>query len=159
MRIFALLPLVATALATPIIELNPRQSIPPPDQITIISAMTSGNGCPSGTVSTTFSPDKTVVTFGFDAFQTYIGPGTRPQDHSKNCQIHLSLKCKLPLKPASQPLLTIKRPWRLPVLPDSSNIPWLCSHGSGRERQLPFDILFLTECFKYCQLQGDDKWP
>jgi len=96
MKISTLLPLIATALATPIAELDARQSAPPPNQITIISAMTSGNGCPSGTVSTTFSPDKTLVTFGFDAFQTYIGPGTKPQDHSKNCQIHLSLQCKLP---------------------------------------------------------------
>lgn len=80
----------ATAIANPI-EMEKRQS-PPPNQITIISAQTSGNGCPQGTVSTTFSPDKTVVTFGFDAFQTYIGPGTKPQDRSKNCQIHLNLQ-------------------------------------------------------------------
>jgi hypothetical protein len=95
MKISAFLPLFAMALATPIAELDFRQATaPPPDQITIISAMTSGNGCPSGTVTTTFSPDKTLVTFGFDSFQTYIGPGTKPQDHSKNCQIHLSLQCE-----------------------------------------------------------------
>lgn len=33
-----------------------------------------------------------VITFGFDSFQTYIGPGTTQADRSKNCQIHLNLK-------------------------------------------------------------------
>jgi hypothetical protein len=33
-----------------------------------------------------------VVTFGFDAFQVYIGPGTSIADRSKNCQLHLDLK-------------------------------------------------------------------
>jgi hypothetical protein len=33
-----------------------------------------------------------VITYGFDQFQTYIGPGTKPADHSKNCQLHLNLK-------------------------------------------------------------------
>ena len=33
-----------------------------------------------------------VITFGFDTFQAYISPNTVPADHSKNCQIHLSLK-------------------------------------------------------------------
>ena len=32
------------------------------------------------------------MTFGFDAFQTYIGPGTSVTDHTKNCQLHLNLK-------------------------------------------------------------------
>lgn len=64
---------------------------PDPTQITITSASFSGNGCPQGTVATTISADKTVVTFGFDSFQTYIGPGTLVSDHTKNCQLHLSL--------------------------------------------------------------------
>ncbi|RDI86726.1 hypothetical protein Vi05172_g3154 [Venturia inaequalis] len=88
MKFSAILLLAASALATPIVDPN----APPAEEVTITSAVTSGNGCPSGTVQTTFSPDKTVATFGFDAFQTYIGPKTKPQDHSKNCQIHLSLK-------------------------------------------------------------------
>lgn len=64
---------------------------PDPSQITIAAASFSGNGCPQGTVSTSFSSDKTVVTFGFDAFQTYIGPGTAVADRTKNCQLHLTL--------------------------------------------------------------------
>lgn len=33
-----------------------------------------------------------VVTFGFDAFQTYIGPTAKQADKTKQCQIHLSLQ-------------------------------------------------------------------
>jgi len=69
MKVYTLLSLLTTALANPVVNLDTRQTSPPPDQVTIISAMTSGNGCPQGTVSTTFSPDKTIVTFGFDSFQ------------------------------------------------------------------------------------------
>jgi len=65
---------------------------PDPKDIQIVSATFSGNGCPQGTVSTNISPDKTVITFGFDSFQTYIGPGISPTEKSKNCQLHLSLK-------------------------------------------------------------------
>lgn len=82
-----LLPVLA--IATPVPQSG---TAPDPSQITILDSSYSGNGCPQGTVSTSTSPDKTVITYGFDAFQTYIGPGTKPADHSKNCQLHLNLK-------------------------------------------------------------------
>ncbi|XTI93090.1 hypothetical protein V2W45_1472529 [Cenococcum geophilum] len=65
-------------------KLVPRQS-PSSDQIQILDLSTSGNGYLQGTVSAIMPPDCTVITFGFDTFQAY-------SDHSKNCQIHLSLK-------------------------------------------------------------------
>ncbi|KAK1764145.1 hypothetical protein QBC33DRAFT_562197 [Phialemonium atrogriseum] len=65
---------------------------PDPNEIQIVDASFSGNGCPQGTVSTSISPDKTVITFGFDSFQTYIGPDYNPTDRTKNCQLHLNLK-------------------------------------------------------------------
>lgn len=65
---------------------------PNPNEIQIVATSYSGSGCPQGSVSTSTSPDKTVITYGFDQFQTYIGPGTKSADHSKNCQIHLNLK-------------------------------------------------------------------
>lgn len=82
-----LLPLAVTA--TPLT--TKPSSAPDPSQITIAQTSFSGNGCPQGTVSTSYSTDKTLVTFGFDSFQTYIGPGTAVADHSKNCQLHLTL--------------------------------------------------------------------
>ncbi|KAJ4403857.1 hypothetical protein N0V82_010591 [Gnomoniopsis sp. IMI 355080] len=81
-----LLPLAVSA--TP---LTTSSTGPDPSQITIAQTSFSGNGCPQGTVSTSYSTDKTLVTFGFDSFQTYIGPGTTVADHSKNCQLHLTL--------------------------------------------------------------------
>ncbi|KAH7378257.1 hypothetical protein BKA66DRAFT_532895 [Pyrenochaeta sp. MPI-SDFR-AT-0127] len=82
-----LLPLLAAANPLP-----QSGNAPDPSQITIVDTSYSGNGCPQGSVSTSTSPDKTVITYGFDAFQTYIGPGTVPADRSKNCQLHLNLK-------------------------------------------------------------------
>lgn len=75
----ALLP--AVVLASP----------PPADQVKIVAITHSGNGCPQNTVATTVNSDRTVITLGFDSFQTYIGPGTSVRDRSKNCQIHLTL--------------------------------------------------------------------
>ncbi|KAJ4397394.1 hypothetical protein N0V93_001621 [Gnomoniopsis smithogilvyi] len=59
--------------------------------ISISKVQYSGNGCPQGTASVSLSSDKTIVTLGFDSFQTYIGPGTSIKDTSKNCEIHLTL--------------------------------------------------------------------
>jgi len=69
-----------------------KRTAPSPELITFGSATFSGNGCPQGTVSTSVNPDKTVITFGFDAFQAYIGPGTSYMDRTKNCQLHLNVK-------------------------------------------------------------------
>jgi hypothetical protein len=91
MRSFAfLLPVLAAA-----VPLNPDLSngdTPDPKQIQISSATFSGNGCPQGSASSSLSLDATVVTFGFDKFQTYIGPTYDPTTKTKNCQLHLTLK-------------------------------------------------------------------
>ncbi|KAI1816121.1 hypothetical protein GGS20DRAFT_583780 [Poronia punctata] len=65
---------------------------PDPSQIQIVSVSASGNGCPQGSVTTDLSPDRQVVTFGFDSFQTYIGPGIAKSENTKNCQLHLNLQ-------------------------------------------------------------------
>ncbi|CAI9637644.1 hypothetical protein CC77DRAFT_1043069 [Alternaria alternata] len=88
-KIALLLPVLA--LANPVPQTTTGDA-PSPEQITIVDTTYSGNGCPQGSVSTSTSTDKTVVTYGFDQFQTYIGPGTTPADRSKNCQLHLNLK-------------------------------------------------------------------
>ncbi|KAH6864893.1 hypothetical protein J4E91_006749 [Alternaria rosae] len=84
-----LLPVLAAANPLP---QTTTDDAPPAEQITIVDTSYSGNGCPQGSVSTSTSTDKTVITYGFDQFQTYIGPGTVPADRSKNCQLHLNLK-------------------------------------------------------------------
>ncbi|KAM7188392.1 protein of unknown function (DUF4360) domain containing protein [Naviculisporaceae sp. PSN 640] len=86
--------LPALVAATPIAQVTSDgwADGPDPKQIQIQSVSFSGNGCPQGSVSTSISPDKTVITFGFDRFQTYIGPGISPSEKTKNCQLHLNLK-------------------------------------------------------------------
>jgi hypothetical protein len=61
MRSFAFL-LPVLAAASPIAQTIPDgwADGPDPNQIQIVSASFSGNGCPQGTVSTSISPDKTV---------------------------------------------------------------------------------------------------
>jgi len=75
MRLTSLLGLLAPAVAAAL-PTNTTAS-PPKDEITINSVTTSGSGCPNGTVSVTISDDRTVVTLGFDQFQTYLGPSPR----------------------------------------------------------------------------------
>ena len=65
---------------------------PDPKQIQIVGATASGSGCPQNSYTAAISTDKTVVTLGFDKFQTYIGPNERAAERTKNCQIHLTLK-------------------------------------------------------------------
>ncbi|KAH9883987.1 hypothetical protein F4778DRAFT_577766 [Xylariomycetidae sp. FL2044] len=87
---FWLAPILASA--NPIGIVTDDGDTPNPAEIQIVSASASGNGCPQGTVTTDISPDRTVITFGFDAFQVYTGPGTNIADRTKNCQLHLNLK-------------------------------------------------------------------
>jgi hypothetical protein len=88
MKFSAISLLPAIALAAPT-ELTARDA--PPDRVTIDQSNYSGNGCPGGSVSTIVSPDRSVITFGFDQFQAVIGPGSKLQDKQKNCQLHLNL--------------------------------------------------------------------
>ncbi|EAT77709.1 hypothetical protein SNOG_14857 [Parastagonospora nodorum SN15] len=87
----AILALPALAAAYP----QSSAVAPAPEQITIRDTTYSGSGCPQGSVSTSTSDDKTVKltrrSYGFDQFQTYIGPGSKASDKSKNCQLHLNL--------------------------------------------------------------------
>ncbi len=59
MQFIAALLLPALVLANPVA--NRQSKGPPPDEIKIISAQSSGNGCPQGSVSSTISPDRTVI--------------------------------------------------------------------------------------------------
>lgn len=91
---FAGLALPALVAASPVAQITSDgwADGPDPSQIQVVAATFSGNGCPQGSVSTSISTDRTIVTFGFDSFQTYIGPGYLATDKTKNCQLHLTLK-------------------------------------------------------------------
>lgn len=59
--------------------------------ITINSVSAEGTGCPTGTVAITISPDRTVVTLGFNEFQLGVGQGWTSEDRQKTCNIHLNV--------------------------------------------------------------------
>ncbi|KAH8878768.1 secreted protein [Thozetella sp. PMI_491] len=91
---FAIIFLPALAAAGPTLRVSDSGFGGAPDasQIQISNATFSGNGCPDGSVTTTVSDDKTLVTFGFSQFQTYIGPKVDGTQTTKNCQLHLTLR-------------------------------------------------------------------
>lgn len=82
--IAALFLLPAVALAAP----APASA----EQIQITSVTTSGSGCPSGSVSTTISEDRTVLTLGFDKYQANLGVGAALHDRERDCLVLLNLK-------------------------------------------------------------------
>lgn len=60
-------------------------------QITINTVSAEGSGCPSGQFSINISPDRTVVTLGFNEFALGIGTGWTEADREKICNIHLNV--------------------------------------------------------------------
>ncbi|KAL1848002.1 hypothetical protein VTK73DRAFT_10215 [Phialemonium thermophilum] len=84
----ALLISLLTPLVGAIPVRDPRQS----SQIQITGVSTSGSGCPQGSVSTNISPDGSVLTLGFDSYQTLVGPGASGSDREKNCDVFLTLR-------------------------------------------------------------------
>lgn len=61
-------------------------------QIQISSAMATGSGCPSDSFATEISPDKTVITLGFDSFDADTGGNTASSDGDRNCLIFVNLE-------------------------------------------------------------------
>lgn len=88
MKFLSALLLPALALAAPA-SLITRQA----SQIQIASVTASGGGCPQGSFSTDISPDGTTITFGFDSYQTFVGPQTSQRE--LDCNIFLSLRFPL----------------------------------------------------------------
>lgn len=63
--------------------------------IKITPLTVSGSGCSGKSFSTSISDDGTVLTLGFDQYQTLVGPGVSGSDREKNCDILLSLRYPL----------------------------------------------------------------
>lgn len=89
--------LLIPSLAAAIPHIHARVANPLPsqqlmDEVQIESVSTSGSGCPKNDVSTSISDDKTVLTLGFDEFQSYIGGGHSASDGDKECDVRLDLK-------------------------------------------------------------------
>jgi hypothetical protein len=52
---------------------------------------TGGSGCPKGTVTATISGDGQTVSLIFDNYVAQYGPGTKPADARKNCNVQMKL--------------------------------------------------------------------
>nr|WP_237330026.1 DUF4360 domain-containing protein [Streptomyces sp. BA2] len=64
-------------------------AVAPPDKIVIELATVNGSGCPLGTTAVAVSPDNTAFTVTYSDYLAQVGPGTRPTDFRKNCQLNL----------------------------------------------------------------------
>jgi hypothetical protein len=93
MRVFSALVAVLCPVLVSAVPVagNSTDAGPPSDDITIQKVTTSGSGCPKKTVSVSISDDRTVVTLGFDEFQTQTGRGFRDSDRDKTCIIRITL--------------------------------------------------------------------
>ncbi|KAK3991265.1 hypothetical protein QBC44DRAFT_393519 [Cladorrhinum sp. PSN332] len=79
--------------------------IPNLKNVTLAAVRYSGNGCPSGSVSATTSPDKTVITLGYDDFRLAIGPGFDRTAKVKSCSVQITFN--LNYSEASAPRLAV----------------------------------------------------
>ncbi|GLX99783.1 hypothetical protein Acsp01_01630 [Actinoplanes sp. NBRC 101535] len=52
----------------------------------------NGSGCPKGTAEVTVSPDNKAFTVTYSQFTAQVGPGAKPTDFRKNCQMALDVK-------------------------------------------------------------------
>ena len=64
----------------------------PTTDIQIQGLTYGGSGCPSNSVGSSISEDKTVVTLIFDQYIAAVGPGVLVTESRKNCQLNLKLK-------------------------------------------------------------------
>jgi hypothetical protein len=63
----------------------------PADDMVIDVAAANGTGCPRGTADVTMAPDNKAFTVTYSAFTAQTGPGTKPTDFRKNCQLALNM--------------------------------------------------------------------
>ena len=67
-------------------------ALPPDPSTTYIKSLTyGGTGCPQGTVAGALAPDLKSFTLIFDSFIASSGPGSKPKDLYKSCQINVNM--------------------------------------------------------------------
>ena len=62
---------------------------PPADPVTLRVYTSNGSGCPTGSATVEQSPDNTSFQVTFTSYVAWVGPGARPTDFRKNCQINV----------------------------------------------------------------------
>jgi hypothetical protein len=84
--------LLASAALSQIVISDGGSSLPDPAKVFVAGITYGGTGCPSGTVSTALSSDRTTFTMIFDKFVASSGPGVPVTEQRKNCQVNVDLR-------------------------------------------------------------------
>jgi len=78
----------AAALASPI----QSDDKPPSDSVRINGVTANGSGCPSGSVTANFNPDRTILSLLFQKYEATIGSGAKDRrDARKQCTVILNM--------------------------------------------------------------------
>lgn len=64
-------------------------AVPPPGAITVQLATANGTGCRPSNTAVALDPTNSFFTMTYSDFTAGVGPGFRPQDSRKNCQINV----------------------------------------------------------------------
>jgi len=60
-------------------------------EVEIAGISFAGSGCPAGSVAGQLSGDLTTITLLYDSFVAQSGPGIKPTETRKNCQLNVKL--------------------------------------------------------------------
>ncbi|NGO70297.1 DUF4360 domain-containing protein [Streptomyces boncukensis] len=85
----ALAAVLASTLVTSQAQAAPIFENPPDDEIVIKIATVNGSGCPKGTAAVAVAPDNKAFTVTYSDYLAQVGPGSKPTDFRKNCQLNL----------------------------------------------------------------------
>jgi len=80
---------VVALLISAIIPTGTAEFTSPPSGITVDVVTVNGSGCPAGTASVAPSTDGRSFRVSFSDFLAQSGPGAKPTDFRKNCQLSL----------------------------------------------------------------------
>lgn len=64
---------------------------PPPGQVTIALVKVNGSGCKPRTAAVAISPDREAFTVTYSEYLVQAGPGSKPADAAKDCQLTVRL--------------------------------------------------------------------
>jgi len=64
---------------------------PPPGQVVVDVVKVNGSGCRHNTVAVAIAPDRTAFTVTYSEYLARVGPGTKPNDARKTCNLDVRL--------------------------------------------------------------------
>src|SRR4051794_6327205 len=79
------------SLATTGVPASAAPAPGPGGEMVIDVAAANGSGCPLGSADVTMAPDSKAFTVTYSQFTAQTGPGTKPTDFRKNCQLALNV--------------------------------------------------------------------